>query len=299
MLSNWPTQSTPNFPFQVFQDLGLDPGTVEFAMQRIENLSPSGLRSALTMHRHGFCEIVWITRGQGTIRIDLERYPVRPNTLCLLSPGQIHAWEVEASPSGFVVGFTHRFFAESPDDVSALVELPYFHGVGPAPVLYVQEEHAELFTQTCNQLLREAHLELLGQRALLRSYMRILLVEARRLHDAQPGVLHSGEASFALTKQFMLLVEQHYLDTSSVADYAAMLHVTTNHLIETVKHSLGQPAGQIIRERLLLEAKRLLRYSDLPVAEIATRLNFEDPSYFSRFFKDKTGFSPTEFREQP
>jgi AraC-like DNA-binding protein len=78
-----------------------------------------------------------------------------------------------------------------------------------------------------------------------------------------------------------------------------MLHVTTNHLNETVKGTLGQPAGMIIRERLLLEAKRLLRYSDSPVAEIATHLNFEDPSYFSRFFKKHTGFSPSEFREQP
>lgn len=129
--------------------------------------------------------------------------------------------------------------------------------------------------------------------------MRILLVEARRLHDAQPGVIHAEEASFALTKQFIQLVEAHYLDTSSVADYAAMLHVTTNHLIETVRGNVGHPAGKIIRERLLLEAKRLLRYSDTPVAEIATLLKFEDPSYFARFFKKRTGVSPTEFREQP
>ncbi len=111
-----------------------------------------------------------------------------------------------------------------------------------------------------------------------------------------PSVNHAGEAGFGLTRQFMLLVEQHYQETCSLTEYAMMLHVTTGVLIETVRRSLGQPAGQIIRERLLLEAKRLLRYSDLPVAEIAARLNFEDPSYFSRFFKDKTGFSPSEFR---
>ena len=116
MLSNWPMQSTPNFPFQVFQDLELDPGNVEFAIRRIEPLSPSGLSSAMTAHRHDFYEIVWVTQGQGTISIDLDRYPIQPNTLCLVAPGQVHAWEVETSPSGFVLGFTHRFFAESPDD---------------------------------------------------------------------------------------------------------------------------------------------------------------------------------------
>ena len=60
---------------------------------------------------------------------------------------------------------------------------------------------------------------------------------------------------------------------------------------------MGIPPGKLIHERLLLEAKRLLRYSDLPVADIADQLNFEDPSYFSRFFKKHTGFSPSEFRE--
>ena len=192
-----------------------------------------------------------------------------------------------------------RFFSNSPDDANALIQLPYFHGVGAAPVLYVNEEQARLFTEVCSRLEREAQLALDGQSTLLHSYMRILLIEARRIHQAQPGAIHTEETAFLLTKQFVLLVEAHYLTISSVADYAAMLHVTTNHLIETVKRTMGQPAGQIIRERLLLEANRLLRYSDSPVAEIATYLNFEDPSYFSRFFKKHTGFSPSEFREQP
>ena len=287
-----------NIPFQVFQDLELEPGTVEFAIRRIEPLSPAVLRSALAIHRHDFYEIAWITGGQGGIWIDLDHYRVGPNTLCFLSPGQIHAWEVAGDPAGFLLGFTHRFFTESPDDASALIKLPFFYGVGAAPVLSVNEEQTELFTQTCSQLLRESHLALLGQGAILRSYMRILLLEARRLRDTQAGVNHLEEASFALTKQFVLLVDAHYLDTSSVADYAAMLHVTTNHLVKTVKRSLGHPPGQIIRDRLLLEAKRLLRYADMPVAEIATYLNFEDPSYFSRFFREKTGLTPTEFREQ-
>ena len=137
------------------------------------------------------------------------------------------------------------------------------------------------------------------QTAVLHSYMRILLIEARRAHEAMPGATHLEAAAVALTKQFIQLLEAHYLTTTSVADYAAMLHVTTNHLIETVRRCVGLPAGKVIHERLLLEARRLLRYSDLPVAEIAYQLNFEDPSYFSRFFKKHTGFSPSEFREQP
>ncbi len=296
MLSRWSMQSERNVPLQVLQDLEPDPGTADFAIRPLESLSPSILHPALTPHRHDFYEIVWITEGQGTLSIDLDHYPIQPNTLCLLAPGQIHTWQVEQTPVGFVLGFTHRFFAESPKDSSALIELPFFQDVGAAPVLSADEEQAELFSQTCTQLLRESQRPLPGQATLLRSYLRILLIEARRLQEAGPDTIHPAEARFALTRQFMLLVEQHYLETCSVADYAALLHVTANHLVETVKATLGQPAGKIIRERLLLEAKRLLRYTDLSVAEIATGLNFEDPSYFSRFFKDRTGLSPSEFR---
>lgn len=121
---------------------------------------------------------------------------------------------------------------------------------------------------------------------------------AIRRTEAGPGAVDTEEPALLLTEQFLQLVETHYLTISSVADYAAMLHVTTTHLVETVMGTTGQPAGRIIRERLLLEAEHLLRYSDIPVAEIAAYLNFEDPAYFGRYFKKRTGLSPSDFREQ-
>jgi AraC family transcriptional activator of pobA len=286
-------------PIYTVHDVEFDLGKVEFAIGRIEALSAPVLRNALVAHRCDFYQILWITQGEGKIWLDLDLFPVEPGTMCFASPGQIRAYEPQGPVAGYVIGFTQGFFSDSPDDANVLIQLPYFHGVGAAPVLYANEEQARLFTEVCSRLERETQLALDGQATLLHSYMRILLIEARRIHQAQPGAIHTGETAFLLTKQFVLLVEAHYLTTSSVADYATMLHVTTNHLIETVKGTLGQPAGKIIHERLMLEAKRLLRYSDSPVAEIATHLNFEDPSYFSRFFKKHTDFSPSEFRAQP
>ena len=105
--------------------------------------------------------------------------------------------------------------------------------------------------------------------------------------------------SALLTKRFLQLVERNFLAIVSVRDYAEMLNVTSNHLIETTKRTLGKPAGRIIRERLLLEAKRLLCYSNMSASDIAYHLSFEDPSYFSRFFKKYTGVCPMEFRNMP
>jgi AraC family transcriptional activator of pobA len=292
--------STASIPTFTIHDLEMDVGKVEFAITRIEAMSVPVLRNALLAHRADFYQIVWgTTVGAGKFWIDLDSYDLRPNIMCFISPGQIHCWEYDTRAKGYVIGFTSGFFSNSPDDANALIQMPYFHGVGAAPVLYADQELADLFTHVCRGLEREIQLALDGQTALLHSYMRILLVEARRAHQATPGATHLEEAAVALTKQFTQLLEAHYLTTTSVADYATMLHVTTNHLIETVRRCVGLPPGKIIHERLLLEAKRLLRYSDLPVTEIATELSFEDPSYFSRFFKKHTGLSPSEFREQP
>ncbi len=297
---------TPPVPTFTIHAVEFDPGTIEFAIRRIEDFSVPVLRNGLNRHRTDFYHIIWITgvTGEGKIWIDLDCYPIKPHMMCFISPGQIRAWDIPAlqtvgAVTGYTIAFTPEFFANSPDDANALIQLPYFYGVGAPPVFYVDEEQARRFTEVCKELEREIELGLDGQVTLLRSYMRILLIEARRIGQAQPGAVHAEATAFLLTKQFVLLVEANYLTTSSVADYATTLHVTTNHLIETVRRVMGQPAGKVIHERLLLEAKRLLRYSDLPVAEIATYLNFEDPSYFSRFFKKHTGFSPSDFREQP
>ena len=290
--------STASIPMLTIHDFEMDPGTVEFAIKRIEAVSSAAMRSALVAHRNDFYQITWSAIGKpGKLWIDLDCYDLKPNMMCFISPGQIHAWELEGPAIGYVLGFTHRFFSDSPDDAAALIQLPYFHGVGAAPVLHADEDLANLITTICQRLERETQSTLGGQTAALRSYMRIILIEARRAHEASPGARHLEEAAVALTKQFAQLMEAHYLTTTSVADYAAMLHVTANHLIETVRRCVGIPPGKLIHERLLLEAKRLLRYSDLPVADIADQLNFEDPSYFSRFFKKHTGFSPSEFRE--
>ena len=101
-----------------------------------------------------------------------------------------------------------------------------------------------------------------------------------------------------LTQRFRLAVEKGFRKTSSVREYAELLHVTPAHLSESVRLETGSAAGDVIRRRLLLEAKRLLLHSELTVSEIAFDLGFEDSSYFSRFVRRGVGFSPVDFRNE-
>jgi AraC family transcriptional activator of pobA len=93
-------------------------------------------------------------------------------------------------------------------------------------------------------------------------------------------------------------VEQHYLQHWSVADYAAALNVTPSKLNRLSKALAGRSAFEITQERLLLEARRRLVYIAAPVQLLAYELGFEDPAYFNRFFKKRTGMTPARFRRE-
>ncbi|AHF94774.1 hypothetical protein OPIT5_26475 [Opitutaceae bacterium TAV5] len=92
-------------------------------------------------------------------------------------------------------------------------------------------------------------------------------------------------------------MEEQILKVQTVGEYAARLHVSPDRLSEAVREATGHPAGELIRQRQLLEARRLLAHTTRSVSEIAYALNFQDPAYFSRFFRRLTGQSPGEFRE--
>lgn len=246
-------------------------------------------------HRHNFYMIAWITQGCGTHFIDFSPYPVKPRSLYWLAPGQVHAWDLTAPTTGYIVAFTSEFFSRSWHDQNILSDFPYFYAFQSAIELNEQQsliihhliERIELEYQSC----------LLDRNEMLYAYLRILLIEAKRLYA--PAVNASpATATVLLTQKFRVQIEANFLKQLSVSDYAKRLGITANYLNEAVKDATGQTAGTLIRDRLLLEAKRLLIHSDLTASEVANQLNFDDPSYFSRFFKKYANCSPGDFRKQ-
>jgi AraC-like DNA-binding protein len=100
-----------------------------------------------------------------------------------------------------------------------------------------------------------------------------------------------------IVRQFKILIDEHYLDRTQVAQYADMLYVTPGHLNDLIKSVTGKTAKQIIDEKRIIEAKRLLFWDEHSVKEIAGHLNFEDDGYFNRFFKKHTGQTPALFQK--
>jgi AraC-like DNA-binding protein len=125
--------------------------------------------------------------------------------------------------------------------------------------------------------------------------LRSLMVHLARLYAATSP---APFAAIGLARRFRQAVERSFRASTSVRDYAQMLGVTPSHLSESLRLETGLTAGELIRARLLLEAKRLLLHSELTIAEIGYELGFEDPSYFSRFVRREIETSPVEFRNR-
>lgn len=100
-----------------------------------------------------------------------------------------------------------------------------------------------------------------------------------------------------LVKKFIQLINNFYIEKRTIEEYADLLFVTPNYLSQTVKAATGKNALSFINDRIMTEAKSLIQFTELDIAEIAWQLNFSDPANFGKFFKKHAGVTPLEFRK--
>ncbi|MEO1288158.1 MAG: AraC family transcriptional regulator, partial [Chloroflexota bacterium] len=165
-----------------------------------------------------------------------------------------------------------------------------------APVLFLADVASEM-NGLCESMLRAYHEMGFGRTALLQSYLRIFLIQSQRFYEHQ-RMSDKTTVADSLVTNYIRLIDAHFIQKQRVSEYASLLGVTSGHLTDTTRDKLGVSAGQLIQRRVLLEAKRLLTYSEKTVGESAFALNFTDSSYFSRYFRRETGQSPSMFRAE-
>lgn len=151
--------------------------------------------------------------------------------------------------------------------------------------------------KTYANLMQHEFMELRHQKDLvIRNLLNAFLITAARLGTCDTKLTVMNSSQNKILQQFKSLVEDHYLNKTQVAEYADMIYITPGHLNDTIKTITGKTAKQIIDEKRVTEAKRLLFWNDHSVKEIAAYMNFEDDAYFNRFFKKHTGQTPALFQ---
>ncbi len=286
-----------DIPLHTFR-MGIDTAHEEIPFEYLSFDEAPALAQASYPHRHNFYEILYVTQGQGTHYIDFNAYPIEPNTFYFISPGQVHYWRTTVPIEGDILLFTDDFLMLAPTDFMVLHELSFFHTVEGNPTLQLNELERITVSKLYRTIASEFKTFDFRAASVLRAYLHILLVQIQRIceiQESKAGNRHLKNSQ-NLTRQFKQLITKQVISDLSVQDYASQLGVSVNHLNKTVKSATGYTPGQLIRQEVILEAKRLFQHTDLTATEVSYRLGFDDPSYFGRFFKREVGISPGKFR---
>jgi len=251
-------------------------------------------------HRHDFYTIYWIKEGHIEPTIDAVTYEVNKNTLYFLAPGQVHTMTFSEKVEGYMIAFQDAFMCLKDQAASLMgINSSLFFNNQFSTVITLQPEQERDFEMLVQLMRKEVKDQEPGYDTALHGLLRYFLVLASRIKGSSMIATPDQHASHnsSLFLQFKNLIEEKYTTLKNVSDYAGLMHVKPVLLNEISKQQSGITAGEHIRNRVILEAQRYLYNTDLSAKEIAYRLGFEDPHYFSRFFKKYTGQTPSEFKE--
>jgi AraC family transcriptional activator of pobA len=248
--------------------------------------APQGRRAP---HRHDYHELIWTRRGEGEHSIDGEASAVRPGTLTLIGRGQVHVFERARRLSGAVVRFGPEMQPEGPGWLVG--------GLGSRSVPVPPSEVANLEAVIAMLAAESARPPDARGVGLERHLLSILLLWAERWYDATRTERRDpDDADVQLYRRFDQVLERDFARHHDAAHYADALAVGSAQLSRALSHVTGRTTKQLITDRVMLEAARLVRFSDLTIGEIAFRAGFEDQLYFSRAFKRHYGVAPSAYR---
>jgi len=293
-LENFRSQHREAVPTPAFGYNQLD---AALAIPGFEIYSSEGVKPVLGPIKSAFYRISIAMRGGVDVQLGLETFSQGLGSLCFTFPNQVFCKSnIRPGTFGYYILFNPDFLDTLLPAGQVPVMFPFFDFSGVPLIRLSTEEIArvEEFVLRINDEVQRARP---GREAAVKMYLYLLLLEVKRSYERQQLHLGQREDQHYLVSRFRKLVSQHFLTRRRVADYAALLAVTPNHLNRTMKQVTDTTASGAITEMLAQEAKALLRHTDASVAEIAYQLNFSDPASFNRFFKRASGETPLQFRQ--
>lgn len=249
-----------------------------------------GKNDLIEPHKHDFYLLLFIEKGKGTHEIDFIKHIVKPYQIYFLRPQQVHYWQLSGNTKGYQLMFSKNTI----NLINGLSQLPFFQ-LGVPQLLNLSSEHysnLKFTLENLNKLLYENQ-SIDKEISILQFFL--LLKKIQKLYNKEYPLLEQ-ENTDSKIQDFKILLEKHFTEHNQVAFYAEKLNITPNYLNILCKKKLGITASQIIQQRVVLEAERLLITTNLPIKEIAFSLGFYDTGYFYHYFKKWVSKTPKEFR---
>lgn len=271
-----------------------------FFAVRLEDTYPH-VRAVMPPFRKDFY-LVALGHNPGTqskFAVDGQVFVNLPYYLVVQSPGHVLSWQRAPGLQGYLLYFREECFSflrAAPADEFPFFDLLHtnFFPLDAAQFAFLQPDFEALLTE-----YQAGAAPGLGHRyagPIQYAKLLALLYRCRSVYDVLEESTRHQSAGARLTHRFVQALANHFLHKRTVEEYAALLAVTPNHLNESVKRHTGRTAYRHIADKLLQEARNLIRHTPADLSEIAYQLNFSGPAHFTKFFKKHTGLTPGEFR---
>jgi AraC family transcriptional activator of pobA len=260
-----------------------------FSIRDIHNLL-AGAEMVQELHRHDFFYILALKKGAGRHEIDFIPYTVDDNSVFFMRPGQVHQLVLKAGSTGYLMQFRDEFYF--PHD---RVSNQLLHKASNVNHYQLNANGVQKLLTIMTYIFQEYADKQERYEEVIKANMGVFFIELIRQNSSAP----SGDVSLYTQERlekFLELLEANIFSHKQVSQYAVMLNLSTYQLNAITKATLNKTCSELINEHIILEAKRYLLATSNQVNEIAYHLGYEDVSYFIRFFKKHTRYSPEAFR---
>lgn len=265
----------------------------EFELKDLSEITQLKQKISGVPHRTDFYEIVLIESGESVQTVDFTPIKMVEGQMLFIGRNQVVTFDTSLSYSGKIILFTDIFFNRCDCEIRLLRQINLFNPFTVNTPISISEKLKTLF----GLMEQEFHFTHdTFQADLIHNLLNAFLIESARQSLQKANPLKNQNYSTAL--QFAELVEQHYRSLRKVNDYLDLIGITAKPLSKALQATIGKTPKQYIDDRILLEAKRLLVYSNETIKEITFMLGFEEPTNFSKFFREQTGLSPAEFKRK-
>lgn len=245
----------------------------------------------IRVHQHAeLVQLLYLHKGQAEIEVEGERYVVNEASIQVVPSLCLHGFRFSPGTQGYVLSLALPLLSKLEAQFGG--QLDVLSQPGCIPVKRSSRHIRSVFTT----LLEEYTHENDAREMMLYSLLGVLLVWLNRQGTPSKVIEDKSERKRGVLRQFARLVESHYREHLSLAEYAQRLGVSTTHLNCLCREFHGASALSVLHQRLLLEAKRSLQYTSMTITQVSDYLGFSDVTYFSRFFRKRGGMTPKEFK---
>lgn len=268
----------------------------EFEIVQIGQLYQEFTDALTTTHRAAFYHILWFQTGCPTHLVDFKPVEIKPYTVLFLNKDTVQRFDKAGGFDGKAILFTDSFFCKTESDIKFLRNTILFNDLFDISQIQLQDTTiADLFEQMEAEL---EHDKDIAQADILKNFLHNFLLLAERERRKQNFIEVKRGPDLDYLMLFKDLLENSYRQHKQVSYYASELSITEKRLNQATSKILDKSPKQIIDERVMLEAKRLLAHTHESVKEIGFALGFEEPTNFVKFFRKHASTTPTEFRTQ-